>query len=175
MSTRTYIDFDLIAKEPFRATHLHSPGWNEGKARNGTLGTRRQTRIELRRSGTNRASVWFVSLRFVALHSLGKCRSYGAQKCGGNNYPRACALGFEKVSPLQGFSLSINVSKMILQCIIVGFLGGGVPPLCRTFLSSLRNHLYLLFHALALACPQAGAYRVSYYSYLCKDLILGML
>ena len=27
------------------------------------------------------ASVWFVSLRFVALHSLGKCRSYGAQKC----------------------------------------------------------------------------------------------
>ena len=26
------------------------------------------------------ASVWFVSLRFVALHSLGKYRSYGAQK-----------------------------------------------------------------------------------------------
>ena len=50
-----------------------------------------------------------------------------------------------------------------------------VPPLCRTFLSSSRNHLYLLFHGLALACPQAGAYRVSYYSYLCKDLILGML
>ena len=32
------------------------------------------------RSGTNRASVWFVSLRFVALHSLGKCRPFGAQK-----------------------------------------------------------------------------------------------
>ena len=31
---------------------LHSPGWNEGKARNGTLGTHRQKRIELRRSGT---------------------------------------------------------------------------------------------------------------------------
>ena len=31
---------------------LHSPGWNEGKARNETLGTHRQRRIELRRSGT---------------------------------------------------------------------------------------------------------------------------
>ena len=31
---------------------LHSLGWNEGKARNGTLGTHRQKRIELRRSGT---------------------------------------------------------------------------------------------------------------------------
>ena len=60
---------------------FHSPGCNEGKARNGTLGTHRQKRIELRRSGTNRASVWFVSLRSVALHSLEKCRSYGAQKC----------------------------------------------------------------------------------------------
>ena len=34
------------------------------------------------------ASVWFVSLRFVALHySLGKCRSYGAQKCVGTINP----------------------------------------------------------------------------------------
>ena len=33
----------------------------------------------------------------------------------------------------------------------------------------------LSFDALARACPQAGAYRVSDYSYLCKDLILGML
>ena len=31
---------------------LHSPGWNEGKARNGTLGKHGQKRIELRRSGT---------------------------------------------------------------------------------------------------------------------------
>ena len=33
-------------------TLLHSPGWNEDKARNETLGTHRQKRIELRRSGT---------------------------------------------------------------------------------------------------------------------------
>ena len=33
--------------KPFRATLLHSPGWNEGKARYGTLGTHRQKRIEL--------------------------------------------------------------------------------------------------------------------------------
>ena len=52
-------------------TLFHSPGCNEGKARNGTLGTRIQKQNELRRSGTNRASVWFVSLRSVVLHSLG--------------------------------------------------------------------------------------------------------
>ena len=33
---------------------FHSPGWNEGKARNGTLGIYRQKQSELRRSGTNR-------------------------------------------------------------------------------------------------------------------------
>ena len=33
-------------------TLLHSPGCNEGKTRNGTLGTHKQKRIELRRSGT---------------------------------------------------------------------------------------------------------------------------
>ena len=34
-------------------TPLQSPGWNEGKARNATLGKHRQKRIELRRSGTH--------------------------------------------------------------------------------------------------------------------------
>ena len=58
---------------------LQSPGWNEGKARNETLGTHRQKQIELRRSGTNSASLWFVLLRFVALHSLGKYHPFGAQ------------------------------------------------------------------------------------------------
>ena len=38
-------------------TLLQSPGWNEGKARNATLGKHRQERIELRRSGTFGASV----------------------------------------------------------------------------------------------------------------------
>ena len=52
-------------------TLFHSPGCNEGEARNGTLGTHRQKQNELRRSGTNRANVWFVSLRSVVLHSLG--------------------------------------------------------------------------------------------------------
>ena len=47
-------------------TPLQSPGCNEGKARNGTLGKHGQKRIELRRSGTFGASIWFV-----ALHSLG--------------------------------------------------------------------------------------------------------
>ncbi len=37
------------------------------------------------------------------------------------------------------------------------------------------NQLFCCFHALTLICPEMGAYRVSYYSYLCKDLILGML
>ena len=38
-------------------TLLQSPGWNEGKARNETLGIRRQNRKELRRSGTFGASI----------------------------------------------------------------------------------------------------------------------
>ena len=49
-------------------TLLQSPGWNEGKARYVTLGIHRQKRIELRRSGTNRASIsfalWFVPPRW---------------------------------------------------------------------------------------------------------------
>ena len=60
-------------------TLLQSPGWNEGKARNATLGKHRQERIELRRSGTFGASICFVVLWFVALHSLEKCRPFGAQ------------------------------------------------------------------------------------------------
>ena len=38
-------------------TLLQSPGWNEGKARNATLGKHGQERIELRRSGTFSASI----------------------------------------------------------------------------------------------------------------------
>ena len=38
-------------------TLLQSPGCNEGKARNATLGKHRQERIELRRSGTFSASI----------------------------------------------------------------------------------------------------------------------
>ena len=49
---------------------LQSPGWNEGKARYETLGPHRQKQNELRRSGTNRASI-SVALRL--------CRPYGAQ------------------------------------------------------------------------------------------------
>ena len=40
-------------KSPARATPLQSPGCNEGKARNATLGEHGQKRIELRRSGTH--------------------------------------------------------------------------------------------------------------------------
>ena len=56
---------------------LQSPGCNEGTARNATLGTHGQKQNELRRSGTNRASICFVSLRFVEkvplLRSSRKC------------------------------------------------------------------------------------------------------
>ena len=54
VSTRKYFGkcvYSVIASA-VGTTLLHSPGWNEGKARNGTLGTHRQKRIELRRSGT---------------------------------------------------------------------------------------------------------------------------
>lgn len=109
-------------------------------------------------------------------------------------------LGVERVSPLQGFSLSIDVSTMILRrkvrriCPMQGF-SLSIDVNTMILLSVLfydffawvgvalagliyvisPNQLLGYFHGLALVCPQAGAYRVSYYSYLCKDLILGML
>ena len=48
---------------PFRATLLHSPGWNEGKARYETLGTHKtKNYMSSFRSGTFSASICFVSL-----------------------------------------------------------------------------------------------------------------
>ena len=47
--------------------------------------------------------------------------------------------------------------------------------LAGLFYVFITNQLFYCFHALARACPQAEAYKVSDYSYLCKDLILGML
>ena len=58
---------------------LLSPGCNEGKARNETLGIHRQSGLSSLGAALT-ASGWFVSLRFVNLHSLRKCRPYGAQK-----------------------------------------------------------------------------------------------
>ena len=85
-------------------------------------------------------------------------------------------MGFERVSPLQGFSLSIDVNTMILLSVLFydffAWVGVALEGLIYVI---IPNQLLGYFHALALACPQAGAYRVSYYSYLCKDLILGML
>ena len=50
-------------EEPFRAILLHSPGWNEGKARYKTLGTyKTKNYMSSFRSGTFSAHVWFVSL-----------------------------------------------------------------------------------------------------------------
>ena len=67
------------AMSPNGATLLQSPGWNEGEARNETLGIHTD-KSELSSVGAAlTASVWFVSLQFVALHSLGKCRPFGAQ------------------------------------------------------------------------------------------------
>ena len=51
-------------------TLLQSPGRNEGKARYETLGKHKQNKKELRRSGTNRASISFA---------LRLCRPVGAQ------------------------------------------------------------------------------------------------
>ena len=42
---------------PIRAGLIHSPGLNEGKARNATLGKHRQKQIELRWSGTYNTSI----------------------------------------------------------------------------------------------------------------------
>ena len=85
---------------------LQSPGCNEGKARYETLGIHERKVISSSVGAALTASVWFVSLRFVALHSLGKCRPFGAQDMLIDYKPRACALGYAGVSPLQGSSSS---------------------------------------------------------------------
>ena len=56
-------------------TLLQSPGCNEGKARNETLGKHGQKRIELRRSGTHSERLVCV---IVGLRSM-ECRPFGAQ------------------------------------------------------------------------------------------------
>ena len=60
-------------------TLLHSPGWNEGKARYETLGKHRQKRIELRRSGTTEHSFGLCHCRVAVggvplLKELKGCR-----------------------------------------------------------------------------------------------------
>ena len=68
-----------------------------------------------------------------------------------NNYPRACALGYERVSPLQDFSLSIDVNTM---CIIVGFfLWVSVAPLQDLFIFDyviIYIYYFMRLHWLAL-------------------------
>ena len=54
-------------------TLLHSPGCNEGKARNETLGIHRQKHIELRRSGTFSASIGIYPLGCAAPLGLNRC------------------------------------------------------------------------------------------------------
>ena len=47
---------------PARATLLHSPGWNEGKARYETLGTHKtKSYMSSFRSGTFSASIYLTS------------------------------------------------------------------------------------------------------------------
>ena len=110
ISTRTYwseYDVIVVVDEPFRATHFHSPGWNEGKARYETLGKHRQKRIELRRSGTYPRKQ--MPQRINTLRRK-KPRTATTQT--------KCAL---LVPPLWG---SINVSQWLTQ--------GLRPGLCRS-------------------------------------------
>ena len=55
-------------------TLLQSPGWNEGKARNATLGKHRPKRIELRRSGTYNSNIGALAL-------IGCAAPWGLNKC----------------------------------------------------------------------------------------------
>ena len=55
-------------------TLLQNPGWNEGKARNATLGKHRPKRIELRRSGTYNTNIGSLAL-------IGCAAPWGLNKC----------------------------------------------------------------------------------------------
>ena len=71
---------------------LQSPGWNEGKARYETLGKPRQKWVELLQERHFRREYL----------SLGVPPLIGAQDMLIDYKPRACALGYAGVSPLQG-------------------------------------------------------------------------
>ena len=60
-------------------TPLHSPGWNEGKARYETLGKHKQKRIELRRSGTYPRTQMLQRINTTQQTYYGLCRPFGAQ------------------------------------------------------------------------------------------------
>ena len=60
-------------------TLLQSPGCNEGKARNETLGTHGQKKNELRRSGTFSASIGIYPFGSAAPLGLNKCIDYFTQ------------------------------------------------------------------------------------------------
>ena len=87
---------------PFRATLLHSPGWNEGKARYGTLGTHRQKRIELlqeRHFQRARLVCIIMGMRSFVLR-LEECRSYGAQRMRGTINPGLGPWAMKKYRPV---------------------------------------------------------------------------
>ncbi len=70
-----------------------------------------------------------------------------------NDYPRACAQGFERVSPLQGFSLSIDVSTMILlSALFYDFLRGLVSSL-QGFSLSIDVSTMILRRNVRRICP----------------------
>ena len=58
---------------PLGTTLLHSPGCNEGKARNETLGTHRQKQIELQQGAALTARAFVLDMKSAAPLGLNKC------------------------------------------------------------------------------------------------------
>ena len=86
---------------PARATLLHSPGWNEGKARYETLGTH-ETKSYMSSVGAALQRAHLLRVVVGAVRVVPPLR--GSINISITTNPRACALGFEKVSPRWGSS-----------------------------------------------------------------------
>ena len=80
-------------------TLLQSPGWNEGKARNGTLGKHRQKRIELRRSGTYNTNIGALAL-------IGCAAPLGLNKCVSLINPGLAPWAMQEYRPYRASSTS---------------------------------------------------------------------
>ena len=83
---------------PARATLLHSPGWNEGKARYETLGTHKtKSYMSSFRSGTFSAHICFVSLQGCG---RGCAAPTGLNKCTITNNPGLAPWAMKKYRPV---------------------------------------------------------------------------
>ena len=111
----------MSSMSPARATLLHSPGWNEGKARYETLGTHKtKSYMSSFRSGTNPRTQMLQQINTIQrphpILAL-KCRSYGAQKYLETINPGLAPWALKKYRPLGALLHPTPIHLFYLMCL----------------------------------------------------------